>query len=383
MKNLTNAFLLFWIPLVLPAQNLVLNPGFETVAGESAAACRFTSKAELFNQSLPGWNTFLNLTPDLITYEEGLADCPFPAPQGGRRMAGVIHYYPAAESGWPADYHEFIQGSLSEPLQAGKEYELSFWLNRQEAAPRRHLDRYLIGRPRFLTLPVAASNFGILFLTQAARPGEDFSNSIRMFNYRPHVNIDTIVGAQAGQWVNIRLTFRAPNAARYFVIGNFFPDAAAAVTEAERPEAIDPLFTKLARVAYYCIDDIYIGAPRPALEEALQKEGRYTFQSVTFATGSDELLPPSFPELDALAAYLEAHPAAKALIAGHTDAVGDEAANLALSERRARAVGGYLAQKGIGAARLSFRGFGESQPIAPNDTPDGRQQNRRVECVLE
>ncbi|HQU58026.1 MAG: OmpA family protein [Phaeodactylibacter sp.] len=381
MKYFTNAILLLWLPLVLSGQNLVLNPGFEEANG--ASSCRFTSKAEQFNESLFGWNTFRNLTPDLITDEESPEDCPFSAPRSGHRMAGVIHYYPAAESGWPEDYHEFIQGSFAQPLQPDKEYELSFWLNRQEAAPRRHLNRYYGSRPKFLALSVAANNFGILFLTQPARPGEDFSNSIRIFNYRPHINIDTIVGTTAGQWVQIRLVFTAPNAARYFVIGNFYPDANAATTKPVRPETIDPTFTKMARVAYYCIDDVYIGPARPALEDVFQKEGRYTFQYVTFATGSDELLPPSYPELDALAGFLKSHPAARALIAGHTDDVGDEAANVALSERRARAVGAYLAGKGIDTTRLSFKGFGESQPIASNDTPEGRQQNRRVECVLE
>lgn len=379
------AYFLIWLPCLLLAQNLVINPGFEELReGSEVPPCQFTYKEEHINERLVGWNTFLGLTPDLATYREETEDCPFPAPRSGNRMLGFIHFHPAEESGWPADYHEFFQGSLSWPLLPGKEYELSFWISRQDVAPYRHLIRYAGNKPRFIPLPVAANNLGVLFLTGPARPGEDFANSIRQFHYRPHFNIDTIVGSQAGQWIRISATFTAPNAARYFVIGNFFSDAGTKTTEPFLPELEYPKFTKLARVAYYCIDEVYIGPPRPAgLEASLDEGGRYTFRAVTFATGSDVLQPSSFAELDALAEYLRAHPGKKVRIEGHTDDVGNAAANQELSERRARSVGAYLVQSGIDPARLSFKGFGESDPLAPNDSPENRRKNRRVECVLE
>ena len=66
-------------------------------------------------------------------------------------------------------------------------------------------------------------------------------------------------------------------------------------------------------------------------------------------------------------------------IYGHTDNVGTETYNQKLSEKRVQAVADYLVQKGIDLARVPAMGFGESQPIADNDTPEGRQLNRRVE----
>ena len=63
---------------------------------------------------------------------------------------------------------------------------------------------------------------------------------------------------------------------------------------------------------------------------------------------------------------------------GHTDNVGKDEDNLILSERRAKAVYDYLILRGVDPARLTYRGYGESQPIAPNDTPEGRAQNRRT-----
>jgi outer membrane protein OmpA-like peptidoglycan-associated protein len=75
-------------------------------------------------------------------------------------------------------------------------------------------------------------------------------------------------------------------------------------------------------------------------------------------------------------------PSRSVSVEGYTDATGADAYNLILSERRANAVLDYLADKGVDASRLSAKGFGESSPIAPNDTRDGRALNRRVELRL-
>ena len=69
-------------------------------------------------------------------------------------------------------------------------------------------------------------------------------------------------------------------------------------------------------------------------------------------------------------------------IDGHTDSRGSEAYNQQLSERRARAVRDYLVSKGVPAERLSVRGFGETKPIAPNDTPENLRRNRRTELTV-
>ena len=104
-----------------------------------------------------------------------------------------------------------------------------------------------------------------------------------------------------------------------------------------------------------------------------------TLKNVFFNTGSAELLPASTTELNALAALLQENTALKIQINGHTDNAGDDNSNLNLSERRAQAVRNYLIGKGITSDRLRSRGFGETKPIAPNDTPEGRGQNRRTE----
>jgi OOP family OmpA-OmpF porin len=106
-------------------------------------------------------------------------------------------------------------------------------------------------------------------------------------------------------------------------------------------------------------------------------------RNIFFRSDSYEILPPSWPALDDVAAMLNKAPDLRLLIEGHTDASGDSAWNQTLSERRAAAVWQYLVTKGkVAGARLTYRGFGPSRPVATNETPQGRALNRRVELNL-
>jgi outer membrane protein OmpA-like peptidoglycan-associated protein/tetratricopeptide (TPR) repeat protein len=104
-------------------------------------------------------------------------------------------------------------------------------------------------------------------------------------------------------------------------------------------------------------------------------------RNVFFASGSAELLPASVEELQRLQRLLRDNPDMRIQINGHTDDVGEEKANQLLSEQRAKAVRDYLVAQGIEISRLAYRGFGESMPIAPNDSAENQQRNRRTEFV--
>jgi len=118
------------------------------------------------------------------------------------------------------------------------------------------------------------------------------------------------------------------------------------------------------------------------LYDALEENGRVATQGIYFASGSDKIQPESTPTLVEIADMLKAHPDLDLLIEGHTDNVGSAASNLALSDRRAAAVRQVLVDTyKIDGNRLTTRGFGDTVPAAPNTTPEGRQQNRRVELV--
>src|SRR6266545_1143756 len=102
-------------------------------------------------------------------------------------------------------------------------------------------------------------------------------------------------------------------------------------------------------------------------------------RGVTFETGRSALKPDSYTILDIVAASLIANPEIKIEIGGHTDNTGAAATNTRLSQARADAVRTYLASKGVSPDRMVARGYGPTQPVAPNTTAAGRAQNRRVE----
>jgi outer membrane protein OmpA-like peptidoglycan-associated protein len=103
---------------------------------------------------------------------------------------------------------------------------------------------------------------------------------------------------------------------------------------------------------------------------------------VLFRSGSFELLPAARERLAKVSGIVLAYPSLHVAIEGHTDSVGSDQYNQDLSEHRAESVRDYFVQQGIQASAIEARGFGKTDPIASNDTPEGRQQNRRVELVL-
>jgi outer membrane protein OmpA-like peptidoglycan-associated protein len=103
---------------------------------------------------------------------------------------------------------------------------------------------------------------------------------------------------------------------------------------------------------------------------------------VLFRSGSFELAPGARERLAKVSGIILAYPSLHLAVEGHTDSVGSDEFNQNLSEQRAEAVRDYFVQQGIPAASIEARGFGKTEPIASNDTSEGRQQNRRVELIL-
>jgi outer membrane protein OmpA-like peptidoglycan-associated protein len=103
---------------------------------------------------------------------------------------------------------------------------------------------------------------------------------------------------------------------------------------------------------------------------------------VLFRSGSFELLPGARERLAKVSGIVLAYPTLHVTVEGHTDSVGSDDYNQQLSERRAQTVRDYFVQEGINQSAVEAHGYGKSEPIATNDTPEGRQQNRRVELIL-
>lgn len=125
-----------------------------------------------------------------------------------------------------------------------------------------------------------------------------------------------------------------------------------------------------------------IAAGGKKLYDAIAESGRVATQGIYFDTGSDRIRPESSPTLKEIGQMMKEHSDLKLTIEGHTDNVGAVATNQALSEKRAEAVRQTLIQAyGVEEARIAAKGLGASKPVGPNDTPEGRQNNRRVELV--
>jgi OOP family OmpA-OmpF porin len=129
------------------------------------------------------------------------------------------------------------------------------------------------------------------------------------------------------------------------------------------------------------------GCRAPAPGQPIDLEGCATgeavvLKGVNFETGSSRLTANAKVILNQVADSLAGAPGMRVEIGGHTDAQGSDANNQKLSERRAQAVKDYMVSRGIDAARLESRGYGESQPVDSNETAEGRELNRRVEMKI-
>lgn len=120
----------------------------------------------------------------------------------------------------------------------------------------------------------------------------------------------------------------------------------------------------------------------PVIEQAEQEVLNTAFKNLEFETGSDVIKASSYGSLDELAQLLVKKPDYRLRISGHTDDVGSAESNLKLSEKRSKAVSKYLSNKGVDTSKFIVEWFGESKPAYPNNTPEGRQKNRRVEMTV-
>jgi len=132
------------------------------------------------------------------------------------------------------------------------------------------------------------------------------------------------------------------------------------------------------------ITNVRIAVGAPDMRNKLMTEGKLVTYGIYFDVNKDVVKPESYGTLKEIAQILNEVPDVKVKIVGHTDADGQDAANLDLSKRRAASVKAELAKSfGVNADRLITDGLGESQPVAPNDTPVNKALNRRIEFIKQ
>jgi outer membrane protein OmpA-like peptidoglycan-associated protein len=175
------------------------------------------------------------------------------------------------------------------------------------------------------------------------------------------------VGGAAGAVIGGIIGNQAGSTARGAIIGAAVGGAAGAVIGKRMDEQAEVLEEELP------------GAEVERVGEGIQ----VTFDSgILFDFDSYALRPEAQEHLTNLAASLNEYPDSELLIVGHTDSSGADDYNQTLSERRAEAAGSFLIRRGVLPSRVRTTGMGETEPVAPNDTEDGMQQNRRVEVAI-
>lgn len=136
-----------------------------------------------------------------------------------------------------------------------------------------------------------------------------------------------------------------------------------------------------ALIGHWCCDPEPEAPPPPPPAPAPPTKQKMVLRGVNFDFDKSNIRPDARPILDEAARSLKDNPDLRVQVQGYTDSVGTDQYNQRLSVRRAQAVKDYLVSKGVASSRLQVKGFGESNPVASNDTAEGRAQNRRVELV--
>lgn len=341
-------------------QNIVPNPGFERYGN---APIGWSYKGAYFGEVMKYWFSATTSSPDVYGpnvrvprdwAEKGFGD---QKAHGGNSMAGLTLY--GCTNGKP-HCREYIEIQLAEPLVPGQTYLIEYWTT--------HLKKSL-----------QINNLGAYFSeTRIERKAEEFLN-VQQAQYAAR----DIVEAPDGKWIKVSGTFKADKEYEYLLIGNFSDDA-----HTQFKSYRDDCFN----YAYYYIDDVLLKKVPPILtvpvkpddlsRQKLEPGKPILLKNIYFEFDKDELMPRSFVELNKLLVILRENPNMVIEIVGHTDNIGDDDYNKYLSRARAKSVVFFLLESNIAPKRLRYKGAGEKQPVAANDTEEGRAKNRRVEFIV-
>ena len=360
--------LLQWSQLQAQApENMVYNPSFE-----EHSICPQRIEAIGIMQGVDAWWQPTKGSSDYF-HPCGGRECLTPrnkmgnqAPHSGDAYCGI---YCSKEN-----YREYLQTELKEPLVAGRRYSVSFFVSLADKSP------YAVATlgALFTSERIADTTWETLMQREAI----DEMQVIATY-YKPQVvNPSNRVIIFMDQWNEISGEFTAAGGEKYLTIGNFnsFNHSSVVATHADNA---------VLSGAYYYIDDVSVVCLDCSTEAQVtdpiatpQKGEIITLRNILFNTDESVLLPQSYNDLHTFIDLLNTHPTMKIELRGHTDNQGTVEHNRILSEARAKAVADYLVAHGIDRSRLSWRGFGKTRPIDSNDTPEGRQHNRRVEYLI-
>lgn len=271
-------------------------------------------------------------------------------------------------------YREYLQTELITPMVKGKRYRVSFWVSLADKSPQAIAT---IGAA-LTTRRLEDTTRGILMQREISEIDGYNSQSILLPIEPQIINSSENILDNTKEWVEVSGEITAQGGERFLTIGNFQPfNKSNIILTMGTNTPLSGAYYYIDDVSVVCLDTVEVPVVEPL---RVAKEGEIvTLQNLFFATGESEVLQQSYNELVKLKNLLLKNPEMRIELRGHTDNQGSIDYNQKLSEARAKAVVDYLVGKGIERRRLSWIGFGKSQPVSDNNTAEGRHKNRRVE----
>ncbi|HEY9702097.1 MAG TPA: OmpA family protein [Allocoleopsis sp.] len=359
----------------LRGQNLVINPSFENTNDTIVTL----SPGEYPVNKAIGWSMPTRAQSSLFyalaavtQINRSLQKWRF-SPKSGNNVASITTYGKSIPNDENSDLREYVQGSLSQPLTVGQKYYVEFWVHF-------HCE--------------GTNNIGVAFTKEASH-----TPSVERLNLTPQVNSEKVIPySESKEWHLVRDSFIAREPFAYFAIGNFKRNTETKVQSNQyryHKAYLDDIKVEAARDAKMppsVFDfDVVTNAEKNESgavnntnkpSSGLAKGETLILDKVLFNFNSAVLKSESATQLDKLVLLMSKNANMTILIKGHTSSEGTADYNLKLSEQRAKAVKDFLITKGIAEARLSSKGFGETQPLDTNDSEEGKSKNRRVEFQI-
>jgi len=346
------------------SQNLVKNPSFETYRHCPKRLGNFNDDVLFWSTPTLGSTDYFNGCSTTMGTPEN-----FNGDQSADFGTGYAGFYAYA----PKDYREYLQAELTQRLESGKTYRISFYVSLAERSD------------------FAVKEFGVLFSKDSLgfTTKREISRGVRYKQrenrYHPLEIRNKDFFTNTKEWTLVQTDFVAKGWEKFLTLGNF------------KNNARTPLLkTKHSRKkgAYYYLDMVNVVSIEKMNKEghwvskdlvgleAIQADTIHVFENVRFEFDRFRLLDREKTELRKIFQYLEEDANLKIYIYGHTDSVGSMAYNQELSIKRAKSVADYLILLGLPTDRILWEGYGGTRPISNNDTETGRSRNRRVEFKI-
>jgi outer membrane protein OmpA-like peptidoglycan-associated protein len=374
-------------PLSIFAQNLVMNPSFElpTDPNVPITAGEFNvSRAKGWTMPTKSQATLYSSIPTIATLNRAMSKWKFTAKEGDN-VVGVTTYGVMASDA-KKELREYVQGTLNEPLTIGKKYYVTYNVHF-------HCE--------------GTNNIGIYFSTKQMK-----TDSAYRLPVYPQINQKKVIN-YSKDWTTVRDSFIAREAYTHFTVGNFFTNLETTIESNKlnyHKAYLDNIVIEEqqdTKNASKLLDMLVENSPSPTPANTtttpnntsnpstpsvsdpktsniptVLKGEILVLDKVWFQFNASALQTESSAQLNKLVFLMQKRPNMKILVKGHTSSEGGDDYNMKLSETRSLSVKQYLISQGIVAERIASKGFGETQPVATNDTEDGRQRNRRVEFEI-